>query len=147
MSHKTKMTGDRIAKFLELIANNGGIVFDAAKQLNISRTALYQRRKEDEGFKKAWGEAVDRGVDVIEDEAKRRALKGCKEAIYYEGKIVGYKMVKSDYCIGIVLKAHRPAYRERHEITGPGGGPLVSNVTVYLPDNKRHKKIKKRKAK
>jgi hypothetical protein len=142
---KTRLTQELIGKFLEILANNGGIVCDAAEDLNISRTALYKRRNSDAKFRKLWDKAVDLGVDVIEDEAKRRALDGTEEPVYYQGEIVGYIKKKSDYCIGIVLKAHRDRYREKHEISGPDGQPLAPSVVVYLPNNARGGAAKKKK--
>lgn len=140
MAHKTKLTQKLIGKFLELLANNGGIVQDAAKDLNISRTALYNKRNRETKFKEIWDEAVDRGIDLLEDEAKRRALNGTEEPIFYEGEMVGTKRYYSDYLTAFILKGHRPKYKERHEISGPDGGPITTSATVvFMPDNKRDK--------
>jgi len=146
VANKTKLTQHLIEKFLHLLANNGGIVCDAAKSLNISRTALYNRRNQDEEFKELWDVAVDLGVDVIEDEAKRRALTGVKEPVYFQGRVVGHVWKKSDYCIGLILKAHRDKYKEKHEISGPEGKPLATSVVIYLPDNKRRQTNRKAKS-
>lgn len=129
MPAKTKLTEDLIGSFFRLLAKNGGIVTDAARDLNISRTALYGKRLTDSEFKDQWDQAVDLGVDVIEDEAKRRALTGTEEPVFYQGEIVGYIWKKSDYCIGLVLKAHRFKYRERHEISGKIEGEGFGNTT------------------
>ena len=139
MAHKTKLTKLLMGKFLKVVSNNGGIVVDAAEDLHISRMALYGKRNRDEAFRKKWDEAVGWGIDVIEDEAKRRALLGTEEPVFYEGEIVATVRKKSDYCLGLVLKAHKPNYKEKHEITGPNDGPLISKVIVYLPDNQRSK--------
>jgi len=144
----TPVTPELIEKFLEVVANNGGVVQDAANQLCISRTELYKTRREtkDQEFRDGksfavlWEEAVDQGVDVIEDEARRRGLDGTEEPIYYKGKIVGHVKKKSDFCLGIVLRAYRKQFREKHEISGPDGGPINTGVVVYLPDNKRDNK-------
>jgi hypothetical protein len=132
MPAKTRLTQLLLQKFLELLAENGGIVVDAADALNVSRTALYARRNEDEEFAAAWDEAVDRGIDVIEDEARRRALVGVDKPVTYQGEITDTYKEKSDFCLGLVLRAHRAKYRNRTEISGPEGGP-ISNVVVYLP--------------
>jgi len=137
---RSKVTRELMEKFLEIVANNGGIVCDAAEDLNISRRALYRKRAADKKFAEAWDKAVDRGIDVIEDEAKRRALDGTEEPVFYKGEVCGYIRRKSDVCMSLVLKAHRSNYRQQsHELTGPGGSPLPSNVTIYLPDNERDK--------
>ena len=33
---------------------------------------------------------------MLEDEAVRRAVEGCKKAIFYQGKVVGYETEYSD---------------------------------------------------
>lgn len=159
MPQRTKLTPELIEKFLELLANNGGIVSDAAEDLNISRTALYRERDKNPAIggdgphagkklRDAWDKAVDLGIDVLEDEAKRRALDGTEEPIFYQGDEVGHVWKKSDRCMELMLKGHRNKYREKHEITGPEGKPLMQPVVVYLPDNKRQRGTKpKRKTK
>jgi hypothetical protein len=137
MSARRRVTTDIKKKFLKIVAENGGIVTDACSQLNVSRTAMYSIRNEDPIFEEAWDKAVDVGVDVIEDECKRRALEGTDEIIFYQGIEVATVKKKSDYCLGLVLKAHRVRYR-RTEISGPGGKPIGSgNVMIYLPNNNR----------
>ena len=121
-----------------MLANNGGIVCDAAKDLKISRTALYEKKKKDPEFSERWDEAVDRGIDVIEDEAKRRALIGVEEPVYYQGKVVGYIHRKSDYCLGMILKAHRRKYYDKYAVEHMDSERGSSaNVVIYIPDNGR----------
>jgi len=140
MAYRTKLTPQLLKNFLIIIERNGGIIKHACQNLNVSRSALYDKRETDEKFRAAWDKAVDRGMDVLEDEAKKRALSGEREPIYYQGKRVGYMMKKSDFCLAMVLKAHRAKYRtSRTELTGPQGEPLPP-VTIYLPDNRRDKK-------
>jgi len=120
----------------------GGIVCDAAKDLKISRTALYDKKKRNREFSRRWDEAVDRGIEVIEDEAKRRALIGAEEPVYYQGKVVGCIHRKSDYCLGMILKAHRRKYCDRY---GPAQTSdqtaRESPVRILLPDNGRDRKL------
>ncbi len=40
------------------------------------------------------------------------------------GEIVGHEMEFSDTLLSKLLAAHHPAYRNRHEISGPSGGPI-----------------------
>lgn len=136
--NRTKLTVKKMDAFIVLLDNNGGIVTDAAANLNLSRTCLYEKRTADAEFKERWDEAVEHGIDKLEDEAKRRALDGTEEPVYYQGEVVGYVMKKSDYLMAFLLKGHRAKYRkETHEITGADGKPLSSNVHVYLPENRR----------
>ena len=140
MAHWTKLTPERLEKFLACLAKNGGMVSHAAKDAGISREALYKKRKEDEEFRQKWDDAHRLGIEVLEDEAKRRALHGVKEPIYYEGEVVGFVRRPSDTLMRLVLQAYNPKYREKHEITGADGGPIATSATVVmLPDNNRDK--------
>lgn len=138
----TRITSEIRKKFLKLLAGNGGIVRHACRDLGVSPDKMYHQRKRYPKFRKAWEVAIDRGIDRMEDEAKRRAMDGHEEPIYYKGKLAGYRRVPSDALLTLILKAHRPHYG-RQEITGPGGAPLGSNVVIYLPDNGRKRDVPK----
>jgi hypothetical protein len=139
MAHPSKLTPQLIAKFLEILSNNGGIVTDAAADVNVSRCALYELRANDDDFAKRWDKAVDLGINSLEDEAKNRGLNGTEEDIYYQGDVVGHRRVKSDFCLAMVLRAHRRKYVDRREVTGADGKPLgTASVIAYIPDNGRN---------
>lgn len=115
--HRTKITPALIDKFITLLANNGGIVVDAANDVGIARNTLYDRRADDEGFRERWDEAIDRGVEVLEDAAKRRALEGDEEPVYHQGMVVGTVHRRSDYLMGLLLKGYRSRFRtQTHEV-------------------------------
>ena len=72
-----------------------GMVTAAAQTAGIHRDTAYFERSVDPAFAAEWREALDRGVDMLEDVAKQRAYAG------------------SDTLLIFLLKAHRPAvYRE-----------------------------------
>lgn len=72
-----------------------GIVTQAAADAGIDRNAAYYERQRDPVFADEWRDALDRGVDMLEDVAKKRAFEG------------------SDTLLIFLLKAHRPdKYRE-----------------------------------
>lgn len=80
--------------FLDALRTHG-IVTLAAQEAKIDRSTAYYERQRDPSFAQEWADALDRGVDMLEDVAKKRA---------YEG---------SDTLLIFLLKAHRPAvYRE-----------------------------------
>jgi hypothetical protein len=133
MAHPPKVTKEVIQKFLEILSDNGGIVTDAADLINLPRKTLYEHREKNPEFKAAWIKAVDDGVDVLEDECRARALVGTEKPVTYQGEITDYYFDKSDYCLGMLLRAHRPKFRTTHtEISGPDGGP-IRNVSIKLP--------------
>jgi hypothetical protein len=55
-----------------------------AKTCNVSHAASVA------GLKRAtaWDEALETSLDALEQEARRRALEGVEEAVYYQGKKV-----------------------------------------------------------
>jgi hypothetical protein len=81
-------------RFLDALRMHG-VVARAAIEAGIHRDTAYFERSQDPLFAEQWAEALDRGVDMLEDVAKKRA---------YEG---------SDTLLIFLLKAHRPErYRE-----------------------------------
>jgi len=86
-------------------------------------------------YKEAFEEAVEDATDRMEAEARRRAIEGVQEPVFYQGEIVGYTIKYSDMLLDKLLKAYRPdKFKERHEITGAEGKPLalsfdLSNLT------------------
>jgi hypothetical protein len=81
-------------RFLDALRVHG-IVSRAAIEVGVERSTIYFERQRDPIFAQEWAEALDRGVDMLEDVAKKRA---------YEG---------SDTLLIFLLKAHRPErYRE-----------------------------------
>ena len=81
-------------KFLDGLRMHG-MVTQAAMEAGIHRNTAYFERQHDPAFAQEWADALDRGVDMLEDTAKKRA---------YEG---------SDVLLIFLLKAHRPQkYRD-----------------------------------
>jgi len=96
----------------------------------MSRTYMYEYKEKDEGFKKAWNEAVDISVEAMEHEARRRAVEGVEEPVFYQGDECGAIRKYSDTLLIFLLKAHKPEkYKERisQEITGKDGGAIEIN--------------------
>lgn len=98
--------------FLEALSLGFSIGHSAAKA-GISRSRVYQLRKEDEEFARDWDEAEEKGSDYIEDEARRRAVEGVTKPVFYQGDVCGYVQEYSDTLLIQILKARRPdKYRE-----------------------------------
>ncbi len=92
-----------------------GIVRLAASSAGIDRDTVYKRRWRDPGFAADWAQAREDAIDVLEAEARRRALSG------------------SDTILMFLLRANRPAmYRDnaRLEVTGAAGGPIVTTQVL-----------------
>lgn len=122
----TKITPKRRGKFLEVLAATANVT-RASKAIRVSRNALYEHRRADEQFAKAWDDAIDLGTDALEDEAVRRAHDGVLKPVYQQGRKVGTVREFSDTLLMFMLKARRPeTFKDRasHELSGPGGGPI-----------------------
>ena len=80
--------------FLTVLAKSANVSL-SAKKAGISRQAAYHAYDTDEEFRVQWDSALEEACDVLEKEARRRALG------------------QSDTLLIFMLKAHRPGkYRE-----------------------------------
>lgn len=108
--------------FLELFAQTGNAML-SARGSGVDRSTPYDLKQRDEAFARAWSEADEASIQVLEAEARRRA------------------MATSDRLLEFLLKARRPAvYRENHrvEVVGDGGGPVQTQVVPEgLSDHER----------
>ena len=66
---------DWTARFLELLKGTGNVTL-AAQGAGIDRTTAYARAARDPAFAAAWRAAHEAAVDLLEGEARRRALAG-----------------------------------------------------------------------
>lgn len=111
-----------------------GNILHAAKAAEIDRTEHYRWMAEP-GYAARFEDAANDAVDVLEAEARRRAINGVKEPVgWHLGKPGGYVKRYSDTLLIFLLKGARPAvYRERFEHTGKDGAPLgPTMVTVNI---------------
>lgn len=143
----TKVTPKKWGKwhtvFLKHLAKTSNVAASCRKA-KISRKTAYEWRNEDEMFAAAWDEALVIAIELLEEEARRRAQDGVLEPVFYLGARVGSVRKYSDTLTIFLLKAHRPdKYRDNHrfEHTGANGGPIAVEgnvkVNVYVPDNSR----------
>ena len=93
-----------------------GNVTRAAEESELSRPYLYQVRGEDEFFSAEWEKAAKVGAARLEDEARRRAVEGWEEPVWYQGDQCGTVRKYSDTLLICLLKAHHPEkYTDRTE--------------------------------
>ena len=111
MTEKTSKKRQTFLKCLE----NGDSVQNAANVAGVARGTVYRWKQESEDFATAWDEALDSGVDRLEDEAYRRAMDG------------------SDTLLIFLLKSKRPkvySEKQRLEHSGPDGGAIQTQDTT-----------------
>ncbi len=120
-------------KFLAAYAEVGHIS-EAAKIAKCNRAVHYQAMKKSEDYALAFSFARQQAVEVLEIEARRRAVDGWEEPVYQGGELVGTKRKFSDILLIFLLKAANPdkyADRQKTELT------VTDPVVVYMPSNKR----------
>ena len=84
-------------------------------------------RRRSEDFAAQWDEALEEGTDLLDAEARRRAVTGIDKPVYYKGKVVGSITKYSDRLLMFLLKAHRPQkFRDGVKVEQPG----ANNVGV-----------------
>ena len=122
--------------FLKAFSESGNIT-KAAKIAKIDRKLHYFWMDEDPEYPAKFRDAQEKAADVLEEEARRRAVDGVEHAVgWHKGEPGGYEQQYSDTLLIFLLKGARPEkYRERYEVTGANGEPI--KVTLYLPSNTR----------
>lgn len=116
--------------FLAVLAV-GGSPTKACMTIGIDRRTAYNWKSKDEDFSEAWDSAREQGYDLLEDEARRRAVDGVKKAVYFQGVPIDTVIEYSDSLLSMMLKGYRSnVFRDKVEHTGAEGGAIQHEVTV-----------------
>lgn len=104
----TKRTAHARATFLRILEETCNVT-ESARAAGLCRNTVYDWRGDDEAFARDWDTALQSAADKLEQVAFERAKAG-----------------QSERMLEILLKAHRPIYREnkRIEHSGPDGKPI-----------------------
>ena len=117
---RTERTLKKEERFLTLLRETGGNVSKACETAQIARQRVYEWRKSDAKFASKWDEAVEAGVEDLEEEARRRAFRGVDEPVFYKGEECGLIRKYSDTLLIFLLKGNKPEkYRENINISIP----------------------------
>lgn len=133
VANRTAFRKDRfLSKYLRYCA-----IGKAATAAGISRRQVDRWLTSDSKFAADFKDAQKEALEILEMEARRRAVNGVNKPIFYKGEKCGAVKEYSDTLLICLLKANAPEkYRERQEITGPNGGPvLIKEVEVRLSGN------------
>lgn len=103
----------------------------ACDEAGVSTKSLQRWRAEDDEFNAAVTDATERGIDVLEDAARFRAVEGVARPIFQQGVCVGHVVEHSDALMQMMLAGKRSAYsRTKHEHSGTDGEPIKTLVEV-----------------
>ena len=81
-------TGERMARFLEVLADTG-IVAEACRVVGMSREGAYALRNRDPVFDAAWTAAQSKARPLVADGLLERSITGTVEHYYRDGVLVG----------------------------------------------------------
>lgn len=96
------------ARFLQRLARSW-CVHDAANFAKVSYATAYRHKKKDERFRNRWHEILNvRYAERLEATARRRALNGWREPVFYQGEMTGSVRKFSDALTIFMLKANLP---------------------------------------
>ncbi len=113
-------TNPEARSFLAALAQVGNIT-KAAEIAGCSRQRHYQWLEKLEGYADAASDAMEQAADILEAEARRRAVEGCVKPVFYLGEPVGAVREYSDTLLIFLLKAARPEkFRDRYEVKNTG---------------------------
>ncbi len=108
LSGRAKRTDRARATFLESLADTCN-VSESARRAGIGRRTVYEWKAADPVFSQLWDDAEEVAADKLEMVAWTRATSGA-----------------SDRMLEILLKGHRPRYRDKQQVilTGKDDGPI-----------------------
>lgn len=143
--------------FLAALAETGNVRLSCLSA-GVDWTTAYDRRRADPDFAAAWAVAIEEAADLLEAEARRRAVEGVRRVKFHQGFPIRVPVLDtdgvprvdargdeittpyveheySDTLLIFLLKGARPEkYRDRQQVEHTGA---VANVHVYMPRNGR----------
>ena len=127
---RNTITAAKQRRFIAALAASG-IVTQAAKEIGASTSALYKLRHLPgaEAFSAAWDDALDRGVQRLEDCALTRAIQGEERMVVSAGKVLGTEVRHNDALVMFFLR-HRRADRYATEVRA--GHPLYERIRAEV---------------
>lgn len=107
MMKGTIITPGRLDAFIEAIAT-GSEDKEACEFAGVTLQAIRARQRSDIEFAKAYKAARAARIEVYRSEARRRAVDGWAEPVFYRGEQVGRVRKHSDRMLEVLLKAEDP---------------------------------------
>ncbi len=118
-----------LKSFLHFLGRSGSVTF-AALQSKLDRRTVYRLKANDEAFAAQWDEALNLGIDRLQDDAMQRALNGTERHLWRNGKQVGSVLQYDNKLLQFLLRAHRPEiYSEKRQSAVP---PLPFDLAKRL---------------
>jgi hypothetical protein len=110
-----------------------GNVSASARRAGVGRATAYRHRQAEPEFRSGWDQAIETAMDDLEAEARRRAVDGWDEPVFFKGEVCGHIRRYSDALIMFLLKAYRPEFRDNYRVEHSGDTTTTVRVT-YVND-------------
>lgn len=137
MPGQVKKAWDESVKLVAVIRelSKCGNVSEALRLAKASRAWVYERRQTDADFADVFNEARACGLEVLRDEAHRRAYGGILEPVFYQGEEVAKVRKYSDTLLMFLIKQSDPTFREHAtlEVGNQAGRPFLFQMQLH-PD-------------
>lgn len=91
---------DRVVFLMHLA--DAGLVGESAAAAGVSRATAYRWYSSDTEFALAWDAAIEASADLLEREARRRAVDGVEEPVIYQGQMT--PIYERDECGEVVMR-------------------------------------------
>lgn len=124
----------KLCRFIVMLGQHGNVTW-ALRAAKLDRGYAYDRKATDAEFGAAWEESRRIGLDVLKDEAWRRAHEGVSEPKFHNGRICGHVQKYSDALLMFLIKQIDPSYREHFDLTlgNAGDRPFMFQMMLH-PD-------------
>lgn len=123
-----------INPFLDELRLTGNVA-KSARTAGTNTSAVYQLREKDADFKAAWENALEDATDMLEAEARSRALEGVNEPVIYQGQLTPLfeydehgQIVMDEYTTGIAGKDGNPVIAHKPRQLVLNGKPQFLSV-------------------
>lgn len=128
--------------FLASYRQNGNIT-RAATDAGISRVTVFRWQEKDEQFAIRMRQAMEAAIDLLEEEARRRAYQGTTKPVYQGGKLVGVEQEYSDTLLIFLLKGARPAkYRDNARVEVATDAPTSVPPSMEILTEAERRKVR-----
>lgn len=106
-----------------------GIASKAAQFLGRSEVSFQAIRAKNKAFAAAWEWARRASLDILKNEARRRAVDGVVRPVWYQGEVVGEETHYSDALLMFLLKEHPDFTSSEEESEGRG---TITSINVNV---------------
>lgn len=121
-------TDEKLEEVCLALTLHCGDLVEAAKYSGVSPMFIQRWMKDDTDAAERIQEAQQVGYLGLESEARRRAVDGIEEDVYYKGEVVGKKVSYSDGLLGKLLEANVPKYSKKEQSGNNFLGPTQINI-------------------